>query len=345
MTAKSPDNDDIPRDPSMLNVAKDDTGNVGDDSTAAGLAPEQPPTEGSLVKAPMAPDNEAAPLAEEAPATKEVKEQRKEINPKFKDLKDTGQWGDISKREMIAVAIFGLLVVVGLVVGVSIAATRGDGEDSPKPLPPRPTESPTVAPTDIGQELQFSLVFDAMSASDLTAFYSEELPQEVEAYEGLMDDPEATPQERAMSWLLFEDNRDSSTEVAERWALASLYYSWQGGNWVSAENWLSSEKLCEWEHVTCNLQTGNIQEIDLQSNNLIGTIPPELVLLNTTQALWLRTNQLSGPLPNEIFGSMPRLSILYLDDNALTGSVSTSIRGNQVLSKSSHKRPNPLQIL
>jgi hypothetical protein len=281
-------------------------------------------------KAPSAPaENSKVPVASDkkAPTTTT----KPQMNPKFKDLKETGQWGAISKNETIAVCIFALLAVAGAAVGIWFALTRDDKENGVEPT--RPTQSPTAAPTNIGQQSELFYAFQAINYSDFTYEYQNDLPLNVADYEGLMDDPTATPQERAMSWLLFEDERDISTEVGQRWALASLYFTWQGENWVSAENWLSSNEVCDWEHITCDRQTGLIGEIDLQSNNLVGTIPPEIAMLNTTKALSLRDNQLTGPLPNEVFGAMPELTILYLDNNQLTGTISLSIRDNQVLSK------------
>jgi len=255
-----------------------------------------------------------------------------EINPKFKDLQETGRWGTVSKAENIVVYIFVLFSIVGALLAVWFGFIKDDDADPPSLT--KPMESSTGSPTSVGRQSELLQVFQAMDSLDLTFSYKQDLPFDTAYYEGLMNDPAATSQERAMSWLLFQDEHDQAADAAKRWALASLYFAWQGGNWLSADKWLSSVDVCEWEHIICNIQTGNIREIDLQSNNLVGTIPAEIALLNTTQALWLRENQLKGPLPNEVFGAMPMLSMLYLDKNQLTGTISLSIRDNQVLGKS-----------
>jgi hypothetical protein len=313
MTLQSLDQDDAPRDPSMLSSIKEEP--------TISPVPEGAPTQRTVSAAPTPPEGKS-----DEPERK--KGRGRKINPKFKDLQETGRWGEISKREKIIIAIFVLLIAGGVAAGVWYFITRDDDEE-PVPSSPSTVESPD----NLGQYSELYYVFQAINSSDLTYLYQGEMPLAVADYEGLMDNSTATPQERAMSWLLFEDTRNIKSEVGLRWALASLYFTWQGENWGSAKNWLSAEHICEWEHISCNIQTGGIQEIDLQSNNLVGTIPPELALLNTTQALWLRDNQLRGDLPNEVFGGMPRLSILYLDSNQLTGNISLAIRGNQLLSK------------
>jgi hypothetical protein len=101
--------------------------------------------------------------------------------------------------------------------------------------------------------------------------------------------------QRAMSWLLHEDERDNLGEVALRWALASIYYSTGGEDWTSAEGCLPSASICEWEHIDCDPMTRSLQEIALADNNLIGTIPSEFALMgDTIQSIWLRANQLTG---------------------------------------------------
>jgi len=253
---------------------------------------------------------------------------KKEMNPRFKDLQETGQWGSVSRTETIAVGILVLLVIVGGGLGLWFGFLKGKNEV--KIVSNRP--APTPAPTMIGPQGRLILALEAINSSPLTSMYGDTLSQELDDYKGMMEDPNATPQQRAMSWLVEKDDHDIPEEVSQRWALASLYYGLGGEKWTSAQNWLSSDSFCEWEHIRCNLQTNTIQEIGLQKNNLLGTIPPELTLLTTTQALWFRENQLVGTLPNEIFGSMPQLSILYLDDNQLSGTISTTIRDNQILS-------------
>lgn len=257
------------------------------------------------------------------PGSKKPKKPKPEMNPDWKEVKETGAWGQVSTRDIVIAVVVSVVALVGVVVGVVLGLRKDDDDSSVGG-----TKAPTMAPTMIPPETELIYALNAIDHSDYTYLYQQDLPQTVEEYEGLMDDTSATPQARAMSWLLYDDTRDISNEAGERWALASLFYYWKGSNWNSAKNWLSSESACEWEHISCDALTGQIQEITLDSNNLVGTIPPEIALLNTTQSLWLKNNSLTGPLPNEVFGSMPRLSILYLDKNQLTGTISVAIRNS-----------------
>lgn len=264
---------------------------------------------------------------------KQQQEPPPEMNPKFKDVQETGKWGDISKGEVYIAVTIGVLVVVGVAVGLALGLKDDDNDPAPSQgTGGSPTLFPTEEPARISIEEEFVLAFQAIDVSDFTYLYQSDMPSKAEDYVGLLEDPTASPQERAMSWLLYEDSYDTAAKVGERWALASLYYTWNGDNWTSADGWLSSDSECTWEHVYCD-SFGKIRELDLSNNNLVGTIPNEIVMLNFTQSIWLRENQLSGTIPNEALGSMPRLSILYLDNNHLTGTISVALRDNEVLSK------------
>lgn len=55
-------------------------------------------------------------------SSEEAKEKR-EKNPRFKDVEETGKWGEVGKKEIYIVVAIALLVVIGVVVvlGKSIA--------------------------------------------------------------------------------------------------------------------------------------------------------------------------------------------------------------------------------
>jgi len=338
MTERGTD-EDSPRDPSMMGDVTPAGKTTEDEAKTTAEkeevpADEQPAPSGDE-EAPAPPaDNSKAPAAPEpateggaAPEAAKKQKPKREINPKFKDVQETGQWGSkISTRDILVAVVLVVLVVGGVLAGVLVAVLGDDDDENVVVERPPPTPTPTLSPDE-----ELFHAFQAIDYSTVTYLYQQDMPHTVEEYEGLVDDPNETPQNRAMSWLLYEDAFNDAEQAGVRWALASLYYGWQGDNWVSAENWLSSEDACEWEHITCDPIDGAIQEMDLQSNNLVGTIPPEIALLNTTQSIWLRNNELTGPLPNEVFGSMPQLTILYLDNNQLSGTIALSIRDNEVL--------------
>lgn len=298
---------------------------VAPEAPSNGVPPPEESANKTASKTASTPNNNNG---NKGPSSKKSKKTKREMNPNWKEVQETGAWGQVSNRDIAIAVVVSVVVIVGVVVGVVLGLRKSNEDDSPAG---GGTKGPTMAPTMIPPETELIYAFNAIDSSDYTYLYQQDLPLTVEEYEGLMDDTSATPQARAMSWLLYEDTRDISYEAGERWALASLFYSWKGDSWVSAKNWLSSESACQWEHINCDALTGKIQEINLESNNLVGTIPPEIALLNSTQSLWLRNNSLSGPLPNEVLGSMPRLSILYLDNNQITGTISLAIRDNGAL--------------
>jgi len=68
----------------------------------------------------------------------------------------------------------------------------------------------------------------------------------------------------------------------------------------------------------------NTTELDLGSQGLTGSIPPEIGSLTNLRHLYLYNNQLTGSIPSEI-GKLTNLTHLYLDNNQLTGSIPSEI--------------------
>jgi len=101
-------------------------------------------------------------------------------------------------------------------------------------------------------------------------------------------------------------------------ALLTLYNNTNGANWTNNVGWKNLNTPCEWFGVTCN--NGNVLRLSLQENNLIGSIPRELVNLSKLQSLNLRSNQLTDNIPFEL-GSLANLAELNLSYNQLTGSI------------------------
>lgn len=68
-----------------------------------------------------------------------------------------------------------------------------------------------------------------------------------------------------------------------------------------------------------------VRKLHLPRNNMEGTIPAEISLLQSVESIDLRHNRLIGTLPKEIFTSMPKLTTLSVSQNLLTGSLPTEI--------------------
>ena len=110
------------------------------------------------------------------------------------------------------------------------------------------------------------------------------------------------------------------TEIpqAECEALVALYDSTDGPNWTNNSDWQVTTTLCSWYGVSC--YAGSVYQIDLTSNQLNGSLPPELANLTNLRYLYLRSNQLSGSIPIEL-GNLTSLESLSLYSNQLSGSI------------------------
>ena len=120
----------------------------------------------------------------------------------------------------------------------------------------------------------------------------------------------------------------------EREALVALYEStggltWRG--WKEDGGWLEGDP-CEdaWFDVTCDSVTGSVTELNLEYNDLKGTIPTEIGNLQALEKLSLAFNDLTGTIPTEI-GNLQALEGLDLDSNDLTGTIPTEIGNLQSL--------------
>ena len=129
-------------------------------------------------------------------------------------------------------------------------------------------------------------------------------------------------------------------------ALVDLYTSTNGGNWTTNTNWLSAVALENWHGVT--VENNRVVSLDLQENNMNGSVPSSLGNLSALTFLSLRNNNLSGSLPDEIgnmtemtdldfafnnlsgavpetLGNLSKLVALFLDFNAFEGSIPLSL--------------------
>ena len=129
---------------------------------------------------------------------------------------------------------------------------------------------------------------------------------------------------------VFEDGADQlslrvnhSLEAVHR-SLSAFYTATDGDNWIHNDNWditrvPSEEELATW--VGVGLNDGFLVELFMGTNNLRGTLPPELGILRNIRTIGLFDNEgLTGPIPPE-FGQLERLQGLVLQNNSLTGSI------------------------
>lgn len=118
----------------------------------------------------------------------------------------------------------------------------------------------------------------------------------------------------------------------ERAALIALYESTNGDGWFNKDGWkgnhdesdgfskIGSEGNWYGIKVTAN----RVKFIDLDNNNLVGTIPEELGNLKNLNRLYLYNNQLTGSIPPEL-GDLSNLVGLSLVFNQLSGPIPTEL--------------------
>ena len=267
---------------------------------------------------------------------------QRKVNPRFQDVQDTGKWGALGKYEFVWVLLIIFLLVVGVVVVVIVIAIQTNGNRTTPLLPLRataaPSMSPTQGPASTPEERLVELLkgIEAIPALDGTF---QGLSDDIRFYESLNVNA-ASPAERAARWVLLEDPAEvrvyseaNQKRLWTRFGLATLYYALGGPNWKSQNNWLSSKSFCVWSGLECNRFQTALEEVDLSNNNLEGTIPDEIAILQDLRSIFLRLNQISGTIPGTAMASLESLSVLYLNENQLTGPVPNELTETGHISK------------
>ena len=116
--------------------------------------------------------------------------------------------------------------------------------------------------------------------------------------------------------------------VQERAALIAFYNSTNGNSWTSNAGWktppLDTDGFAmpgtegTWQGVT--VAADHVTHLILYTNNLSGSIPPELGNLGSLIAFEIPNNQVSGSIPSEL-SSLSNMIGLYLANNQLTGNI------------------------
>ena len=91
--------------------------------------------------------------------------------------------------------------------------------------------------------------------------------------------------------------------------LMNLYYATSGDNWIRNDFWGSSTTVCDWYGIAC--VNGDVVEINLRGNNLVGLPGTDLFHLKELKILWLYSNPITISFEN--IGSARKLQDLRLD--------------------------------
>ena len=109
---------------------------------------------------------------------------------------------------------------------------------------------------------------------------------------------------------------------AEHDALVALYNSTGGANWAQNANWLTAAP--NWYGVT--VAGGHVLALVLPSNNLSGPLPEEIGALRHLAVAILYDNALTGPIPASL-GNLSGLQTLWLGGNQLSGAIPSELGG------------------
>ncbi len=90
--------------------------------------------------------------------------------------------------------------------------------------------------------------------------------------------------------------QEEAASETDRTVLVALYEATGGDDWTEDTGWLGPLPIAQWHGVTTN-DNGRVTALDLDGNNLDGTIPPEFHTLTALTVLRVGGNQVDGCLP------------------------------------------------
>ena len=212
--------------------------------------------------------------------------------------------GYFVKRRCI-IAIVGLFVLAAAVVG----GVCGSGMC-------RPESGPTPSPTTLSPTTMFPSVLPSSmptvgpAAKAMIEFInSVTLSGNVAKYPISSDrSGSATPEERALAWLIQKDplplspeNESDRKRLVQRYALLTFWYSLNGDAWVNNDGWLEEEDECTWYGIECTTDSlvttvgitvgPSFEDGAWSRNNLSGTIPADVALLVSVTQINLSENE------------------------------------------------------
>ncbi|WP_420635129.1 leucine-rich repeat domain-containing protein [Candidatus Palauibacter sp.] len=127
------------------------------------------------------------------------------------------------------------------------------------------------------------------------------------------------------AWLNAVPTRDGEFIACNeaRSDLMTLYDAMGGDSWTDSENWGTDAPLEDWYGIAVDSE-GRVTQINLNRNNLSGTVPPEIRSFPHLRLLRLDYNRLEGEIPPEI-GELTELRRTDMDGNEFKGRIPPEI--------------------
>ena len=262
--------------------------------------------------------------------------------PRAQEVHDLEQAQDSSRKQRISkegnkknrtLMLCSILGLGAIVVGVVLLLVF---------LLPRRSGVSMIAGVDIRKEVATPTAAPTLSARD---YALDLLPTDTIA--NIRKHPESPPA-LAFQWLINNDapvwetlwNSTNSTDpdlqkthILQRYALAILYYALQGEHWYQNTGWLEpGVDECLWYSsfdTPCHDQDPNrtwlFVDIALDSNNLYGTVPSEVLqLLPNLRVFDIAHNHVTGTIPSEL-GLATDLLLINVMDNQMTGTLPSQL--------------------
>jgi hypothetical protein len=108
--------------------------------------------------------------------------------------------------------------------------------------------------------------------------------------------------------------------ASERATLMDLYDNTGGTGWLDATGWGGAPgSECSWYGIACDAGATTVESVQLEGNNLVGTLPADLDHLTNLRLLFLGNNVLSGQIPP--LAGLQSLTDVALGTNFLSGSL------------------------
>ncbi|CAM8897835.1 unnamed protein product [Rhodiola kirilowii] len=102
--------------------------------------------------------------------------------------------------------------------------------------------------------------------------------------------------------------------------LALLDFKKYSAGSSALRSWNEKSHFCQWQGVVCGNKHQRVISLLLDSQGLIGSLPPSIGNLTFLKSIYLPSNKLGGTIPKEM-GSLPRLEYLNLSDNLISGHI------------------------